>query len=424
MFVPYRDGSSVRYWRDPAKTQADLERVNPADAARYPEWERLWSRAASIVGPFFLEAPPSHEDLRARAEQLGESELFDRLLTEPLADISASFFSDPGVQAATVSVGEIGDPWAQGSAWAESYFHPGPGGFGFGVVEGGMGAITKAMAESARVAGVEIRTESEVDQILVDDSRAIGVRLRGGEEVRSRVVVSNADPKRTLLALVPSGALEQPFRRQVSELSTRVSYLKFHCLLERLPDLSRYDGTPSGDESPAYIKIAPSLEHYRAAYASAVAGEPAAEPIVHLQVPTVFDRTLTRRDVHVVSIWAQYAAPQLAESTWEEKRTAVGEALIDYVADYVPNFRSDMQEWRLFTPADLEQRVGLTDGNIRHLDTIPGQMFGQRPFPGAGYETPVSSLFLCGAGTHPGGEVTGAPGHNAARAVIDKLAPT
>jgi phytoene dehydrogenase-like protein len=191
--------------------------------------------------------------------------------------------------------------------------------------------------------------------------------------------------------------------------------------MDRLPDTSRYLGREPKPEEISYIHIAPSLEHYRQAYEEIRDGEPASEPIVHIQIPSVYDTTLTDRDGHIVSIWALYAPPKLTRGTWEEHREEVGNALVDYVAEFVPNFRKDMREWMLFTPADIEQRVGLTDGNIRHLDVLPGQFMSQRPIPGAGYSTPIEGLYLCGSGTHPAGEVSGAPGHNAAHAVLREV---
>src|SRR5262249_39833920 len=157
----------------------------------------------------------------------------------------------------------------------------------------------------------------------------------------------------------------------VQNLSTKTSYLKFHSVLTRLPDLSDYLGRDADPRETASITIAPDLEHLRGAYQEMLTGEPVSEPVVHIQIPTVYDRSLTSKNGHVVSIWALYAPPKLAKGTWADRRSEVGEKLVDYVAQFIPNFRSDMVESRLFTPQDLEERVGLTDGNIRHLDMIP-----------------------------------------------------
>jgi phytoene dehydrogenase-like protein len=187
--------------------------------------------------------------------------------------------------------------------------------------------------------------------------------------------------------------LSASFRKRIEALSTEVSYLKFHSVMDRLPDISRYIAREPQPEDVAYIHIAQSLEQYQQAYHDARHGEVPREPIVHIQIPTVYDSTLTSQQGHIVSIWTQYAPPRLAHGTWDERRQEVGEALIDYVTEYIPNFRRDTREWRLFTPHDLEQRVGLTNGNIRHLDMVPGQFLDQRPFPGSGYASPIEGLY-------------------------------
>jgi phytoene dehydrogenase-like protein len=421
-FSPFRDGRSITYWKDDAETEQSLTRLNAHDAAAYPHWNAFWERAANLIHPFFLRPPPSLDEVWQHARDLGETALLERLLTVPLAEICADYFDDTRVMATCVSVGEIGDPWVPGSAWMEAYFHCNiPSRFHYAVVAGGMGSITDAMARSAKQHGVSITTGAEVAEILIDEGRARGVRLADGREITASVVVSNADPKRTMLELVPEGSMATELLGQARRLWTRTSYLKFHSVMERLPDLSGYIGSDWDPHHAGYIKIAPSLEHYRDAHDQIRAGEPAREPVVHIQIPTVYDGTLTNRSGHVVSLWAQYAPPRLRSGSWEEHRDRVGEALIDYVGSFLPNFRSDIREWRLFTPDDLHQRVGLTDGNIRHLDTIPSQFLGQRGLAGNGYATGVPGLYLCGAGTHPGGEVTGAPGHNAAHAILRDL---
>jgi phytoene dehydrogenase-like protein len=422
-FNPYRDGSHLFYWMDDDRTQEELRRLSEHDARNYTEYNKFWSRAASLVNHFLLKDPPTLAEVMDYAREQGEEELFEWLLTHSVADVCDRYFEDTRIKASLVQVEDIGDPWAPGSAWAEAYFHCSE--FtdlgGYAVVKGGMGAITASMADACRERGVDLRTGTEVEEILVADGRVRGVRLASGEEMEAGLVLSNADPKRTFLKLVDRNALPADFRTQVKNLSTKTSYLKFHAIMDRPPDTSRYLGREPKPEEVSYIHIAPSLEHYRNAYEEIRAGEPATEPIVHIQIPSVYDNTLTERDGHIVSIWALYAPPKLARGTWEERREGVGNALIDYVAEFVPNFRKDMREWRLFTPADLEQRVGLTDGNIRHLDVLPGQFMSQRPMPGAGYSTPLDGLYLCGSGTHPAGEVSGAPGHNAAHAVLREV---
>ena len=269
----------------------------------------------------------------------------------------------------------------------------------------------------------DIRSEAEVAHIQVENGAACGVVLHNGEVIRSRVTISNADPKRTFLSLVPDETLEPDFRRQVERLSTNAAYLKFHAALRELPDFSRYLGDNFDPHYLAQVKISPSVEDFEQSRHDAQAGRPSRTPMMEVQIPSVYDPTLYPLGHHVVSIWVLYAPSCLREGMWEDRRQEVGEHLIDRLTTYAPNFRQALVDWTLFTPLDLEQRVGLTDGNIRHLDIIPHQMFARRPLPGwAQYRIPIPQLYLCGAGTHPRGEVTGAPGHNAAQAILADLA--
>ena len=167
------------------------------------------------------------------------------------------------------------------------------------------------------------------------------------------------------------------------------------------------------------MRICPSVEYFERSWDDAKAGRPSSSPIMFVQIPTVYDDTLTPPGKHVMSVWSMYAPVQLREGTWQDARHAVGEHLIDTIAQYAPNFRDVLLDWELFTPVELEERVGLTDGNIRHLDITSQQMFAGRGSRSiSGYRTPIEGLYICGAGAHPGGEVTGAPGHNAARTVL------
>ena len=421
--LPLRDGQCMAFWEDEARTKEEIARISPGDADRLEEWLELWERAAGLVHPFFLRPPPSLEEIREHASAIGELELFERLQRASVAELAGEYFSDERVGAALMLICDIGDPYAPGSAWSEAWWHTNePNGSVPSVVVGGMGAITEAMARAATEQGVEIRTEAEVAEILVADGRAAGVRLADGSELAAPVVVSNADPKRTFLKLLPEESLESSFRDRVAALSTRAACLKFHAVLDERLDLSPYLGEDYDPRYSAYVTLAPDgFETYRRAWRQAQAGEMPAEPVCHIQVPTAYDPTLTDRDGEIVSIWTLYAPPRPASGTWEERRREAGEALIDHVERFILNFRSAMRDWQLFTPLDIEERVGITDGCIRHIDMIPGQLYGDRPLPGAGYGTPIAGLWLCGVGTHPGGEVTGAPGHNAAAAVLSEL---
>lgn len=419
IFFPYEDGAHAVFRVDTKKTQESIARFNKRDAARYPDWLAFWERATGLIQPFLLRDPPSLSEVWALARKKGDEKVLERLLTGSTADLTSEYFEDPRVRAMVVYVQDLADPYAPGSAWAEAYFQFGASGsHGFYVVEGGMGSITRTMAEAAREAGADIRTDAPVARVLLRGGKACGVRLESGEEIPAGIVVSNADPKRTYRTLFGPNNLSAGFRARVERLKTNTGYFKFHCVMSNPPDVSRYLGRPMRPKEASYILIAPSLDHYARAAAAMRCGELPAEPICHLQIPTDYDRTLTSKDGHICSIWGLYVPPKLARGTWPERREEFGNRVIDYVTRFIPNFRSDIRAWMMMTPHDIEERIGITDGAIRHLDIVPGQFLDQRPFPGMSYDTPVPNFYLCGSGTHPAGEVTGAPGYNAARFIL------
>ncbi len=424
-FHPFPDGRALFVWDDHARTAAGIEPYSAHDAAAYLRWMEFWEQAARLLHPYFLAPAPTYAEIAARVRGSEDEAVWETLLTRPMWDLAHEHFASPWMRAHALNAQDIGDPRAPGSALCYAYIkvnlRSAPG--TVGIVKGGMGAITQAMARAAREAGVEIRTGAPVARVRVEAGRAAGVILADGETVDAALTVSNADPKRTFLRLVPPDALPADFRARVAGLGTRAAYLKFHAALRELPDFSAYLGPAFDPRCLAQVKICPSVEAFLGAWQDAQAGRPARTPLMEVQIPSVYDPTLAPPGHHVVSVWALWAPVRLAAGSWETARRGVGEHLIDVLTAYAPNFRRALVDWRLFTPADLEARVGLTDGNIRHLDIVPGQLFARRPLPGwARYGTPLPGLYLCGAGTHPGGEVTGAPGHNAAHAILQDLA--
>jgi phytoene dehydrogenase-like protein len=423
-FHPFPDGRHLVVWDDTARTAAEIERYSKRDAAAYPRWMALWERAAALLHPHFLAPAPTYAELAARVHGTPDEEVLETLLTRPMWDLAHEHFESDLMRAHTLNAQDLGDPRAPGSALVYAYIkvnlRSAPG--TVGIVKGGMGGITQAMARAATEAGVTIRTGADVARVEVRNGRATGVVLADGERITADAVVSNADPKRTFLRLVPPGALAGEFREQVAGLSTRAAYLKFHAALRELPDFSAYLGSGFDPRYLAQVKICPSTDGFLAAWQDAQAGRLPRAPLMEVQIPTVYDRTLAPAGHHVLSVWALWAPVRLAEGSWEARRQEMGERMIDILTAYAPNLRGALVDWMLFTPPDIEARVGLTDGNIRHLDLVPAQLFARRPLPGwAHYRTPLRGLYLCGAGTHPGGEVTGAPGHNAARAILADL---
>jgi len=428
-FHPFPDGRYLVTWEEHQRTAEEIARYSTHDARAYLDWMAFWERAGRLLQPYFLTPPPTYAEIMTRVRGTEDEALLETLLTRSMLDLVEEYFETDMVRAHTLSVQDIGDPRAPGSPLCYAYIKvnlcsaPGT----VGIVKGGMGGITQAMAKAARQAGVEMRIGVEVAHVFMEKGEAQGVVLHSGEVIHSTLTVSNADPKRTFLTLVPQEALAPDFVRHVKRISTKAAYLKFHAALRELPDFSRYLGHDLDPHYLAQVKICPSVAYFERSWQDARDGRPSSCPLMEVQIPSVYDPTLCRPGQHVVSIWVLYAPPRLREGTWEAQRHTVGEHLIDTLTGYAPNFRRALVDWQLFTPADLEQRVGLTDGNIRHIDIVPQQMFARRPLPGwAQYRTPVPRLYLCGAGTHPGGEVTGAPGHNAAQAILadwPKLVP-
>ena len=420
-FQPYPDGRSLLTWDSVERTQQSIAKFSRHDAVAYPKWQEFWQRAAGLVYPYFLTPPATLDQLRDRVRGTGDEALLHRLLTVSMKELVTEFFEDPAIRGAFIQAQDVGDPAAPGSAWC--YTHIKCDMFSrpedVGIVKGGMGGITRALAASIRADGVTLQTDADVQGILVEDGRAIGVRLADGTDVTGKIVISNADPKRTLLKLIDRQHLTPEFATRVEQLKTKATYLKFHAALNRLPDFSGYFPDEFDPRYLASIKICPTVEYFEQSWHEAQQGRPPRAPVMEVQIPSVYDDTMAPEGHHVVSVWSLYAPVRPADGTWDEMRQQVGEQLIDVLTQYAPDFRDCLIDWDLFTPADLERRVGLTDGNIRHLDIIPEQFLDQRPMEGwAHYQMPIDNLYLCGAGTHPGGEVTGAPGHNAAHTIL------
>ena len=424
LFCPFPSGRAALVWDDDEQTAASLARLNSHDGRAFPAFQRARRRLARLLLPHFLSPPPTLAELFRQVDGTDDAALLERLLVGRVTDLLDEFFESPDVKAVFVRAWDAGDPAAPGSLfstaylWTDLFTAPED----YGIVRGGMGGITQALARSAEAAGATIHTNVEVERVRVDDDgRARGVVVHDGQEIAARLVVSNADPKRTFLQLLDPACLDPRFRRRVERLQTNAAYLKFHAALDGLPTFPAAD-TLGAEYDPlwlAYTQICPSVDSYRRSWADALAGRPSSAPIMSVQIPTVYDPTLAPADTHVMSIWVQYAPVHAA---WDELRTPTGEQLIDTLAAYAPDLRQRIRDWMLLTPPDLEARVGLTDGNIRHLDMVLGQMLAERPLHGwSNYRTPIAGLYLCGAGTHPGGEVTGAPGHNAAHTILRDL---
>ena len=422
---PFLNGSVVTAWSDDEKTAEEIRKISPHDADAWSDWIEFWRRADQIVGESALAPPPTLRQLMERARSIGEEEVFETLLTVPLRDLVERYFQSDEIRAAAcvgVDQGEIGSPG--GLYELAHYMHRSfrEDQENFGIVKGGMGAITQSMARSAQAHGASIRTGADVKRILTANGSVTGVELVDGEAVKSDIVVSNADPKRTFLKLLDPADLDDDFLADVTALKTQSASIKLHCSLRDLPDLSAHLGKEFDPKHLGLMQLCPSLDYFQDSWEDARNGRVARTPIIVLSVPSVYDPTMAPEGHHVMSLWVFYQPPHLKEGSWADVRQEVGKQVIDEVSKYAPNFRDVIIDWDVLTPEDMEERIGLTDGNIRHLDMSLQQMTSRRPLPGwSDYRTPIQGLYLCGAGTHPGGEVTGAPGYNAAHMVLGEL---
>lgn len=436
--VAFPDGTLLPWWQDRERTAAEIERLSPADARTFLRVDEQLKRLARYLQPFFLEPPPDlHARGLARWRELlrvgrrfrgitgGEVAGLVSFLSGSLGDFLDRTFECDKVKTLLLAnsvYGKHGGPYQPGTALG-LLFHLLSGGEqevqGFyGHVIGGMGAITEAMAAACRQFGVEIWTGVGVERILVRGGRVAGARLADGREVQAPIVLSNADPKRTFLQLVEPEVLPPAFLTAVRGIKMDGPCAKVNLVLAEEPALR---GLPAQAEAGrrAVFTIVPSLRYAEASYDAAKAGRVPAELWIDCVVASCIDRTLAPAGRHVMTCFVQYVPYRLAQGEWDAEREALGDRVVATIGQYAPNVPAAVLSRQVLTPLDLERVYGLTEGNIFHGDLNLEQMFFMRPVAGwARYRTPIEGLYLCGAGAHPGGGVTGAPGHNAAQQVL------
>jgi phytoene dehydrogenase-like protein len=289
----------------------------------------------------------------------------------------------------------------------------------WGFARGGTGAISNAIADAAREAGVDIRTRAGVARIEVKGGQATGVVLENGDEVLADVVLSSVDPNQTFLRFIDDRELPGDFVDDVRRYKFRGSSAKVNLALDALPDFTCLPG--DGPHLRGAMSISPSVDYMERAYDQAKYGEFSRRPYIDMVIPSLTDPSVAPPGKHVLSCFVQYAPYKLASGTWDEQREAFGETVIDTLAGYAPNIREIILHRQVVTPLDLEREWGLTEGNIFQGELTPEQLFFARPVPGwAQYATPIRNLWMCGSATHPGGGIMGAPGRNAALRILKR----
>lgn len=436
-FTPLPDGRSLLLGSDGASNQREIAKFSARDARRFPEYEAMLDRAARKLEPLLDRTPPNLANRRpadfVRMARMGlwglglGEELADilQLLTGSARTLLERWFESDVLKATLATdaiIGAMVSPRAPGTAYVLLHHVMGETGGRRGVwayVRGGMGALSEAIATAARERGARIETDAPVRGVLLDDGRAVGVRLESGREVAARAVISNADPATTFLKLAPEHALPPDFRDRVRAIDVASPSVKINVALSELPNFKARPGLTAGPHHRGTIHVSPTQDYIEEAYADAHAGRTSRNPVLEITLPSVLDETLAPRGCHVMSMFVQYGPYALSGTSWDAEREAFGDRCLAVLAEYAPNVSRSVVFREVLAPPDQERIFGMTGGNIFHGAMNPDQLFSMRPVPGyADYRTPLENLYLCGAGTHPGGGVLGACGRNAAREVL------
>ena len=441
-FTPLPDGRWLTLGANGAANQREVAKFSQRDAERLPRYEAMLEGAARLIEPL-LDRPPL-DPLRPRVEDLGALAALAKrvlgngravmdlleLLRAPASTVLNRWFDGEALRATLATdsiIGAMVAPSSPGSGYVLLHHVMGDAGGARGqwaYVRGGMGAFSEAIAASARASGATIDTDAEVSRISVSGGRACGVVLADGREIQARQVLSGVDPQLTFLRLLDAGELPNQFRRRVASMDFQTASAKINLALDRLPRFTARPDGPEGHELRGTIHLAPTLDYIETAYRDAVNGEPSRQPVIELTIPSTVDPTLAPPGRHVASMFVQYAPYSLANGgSWDSPgaREGFAKRVFDVVDEYAPGFSASILHHEVLAPPDMERIFGLTGGNIFHGAMSPHQLYFRRPVPGwSHHATPIRGLYLCGAGTHPGGGVMGACGRNAAMVALQE----
>jgi phytoene dehydrogenase-like protein len=424
----FPDGSHLFVWKDMDKTLKEIEKFSKSDAGAFLDFGLRVKKFASILTPFLMSPAPSRSQVLAAFEAAGAEDLFNEMVLLSTKDLLDRYFENEHIKGLFTFFGMIsvwGGPSTPGTGYV--YGHHSVGEFKgtlgqWGFVKGGMGGITQAMARSAEAHGAEIRLKSPVEQVVVTKGQATGVKLANGEVISARTVISNADPQRSMLQLLPAGAIDAKLTEKLENFDARGSMARIHLLIDELPD---YIGFPAGEFGPqhqAQAIMGASIENFERAWEAERRGEIPDDFVIEAVIQSTHDDTLAPKGKHTMTLGVQQLPFELAGTDWDTIRDEWADKVLEVLFRYAPNLREHILERVIITPKDLERDYGLTGGNIFHGAMFFDQLFNNRPTPElADYRTPVADYYLCGSGTHPGGGVMGANGHNAAQVVIADL---
>ena len=437
-FTPFPDGRSLLLGPDKALTHREVSKFSAKDADALPKYEAMLERVADFLEPTLVQTPPNPWSLRpgnlVQLAKLGlaflklghDGQKAVEILTGAATPILDRWFESEQLKvtlATDAIIGAMASPSMPGTAYVLFHHVMGEcdGARGvWGYVRGGMGGISNAIAAAAREKGAEIRTNAEVAKILVKDGAVRGVALADGTEILAPKVASGVDANVTFLKLMSAGELPADFVQAVRHIDYASASCKINIALSELPDFTALPGTAPGPQHRGTIHISPTMEYIERAYDDAKYGHPSKEPIIEATIPSVLDDTLAPAGKYVMSMFTQYFPYKLAPGlTLEQEKERYADRCFALMDRFAPNFSRSVIGRQVLSPVDLEQRFGLTGGNIMQGVMSLSSLSFMRPVPGyADYRTPVRNLYLCGAATHPGGGVMGACGYNAAREML------
>jgi phytoene dehydrogenase-like protein len=435
-FTPMSNGDYLWRVNDHAKTRREIARHSKLDAEAYDEYGKAMVEMARFVKPILEMTPPDPLTrnprelmkllaLGRRFRSLSDQDRYNQLqlMTMSAVDFLDQWFETDALKATMAASGIIGTflgVRSPGTAYVLLHHYMGEidGAFrSWGFARGGTGAISNAIAEAARAAGAEIRTETAVVRVRTRRGHATGVVLANGDELHASIVLSSVDPALTFLKLIDPGELPPAFLDDVRRYKFRGSSGKVNLALDALPDFKALPGP--GAHLRGAVSISPAVDYMERAYDQAKYGEFSRRPYIDMVIPTLTDPSVAPPGKHILSCFVQYAPYTLAQGTWDDQRDAFGDAVVDTLAEHAPNIRDIILHRQVVTPLDLEREWGLTEGNIFQGELTLEQLFFLRPVPGwAQYSTPIHNLWMCGSAAHPGGGIMGAPGRNAALRIL------
>ena len=435
-FTPMPSGDYLWRVNDHGKTRREIARHSRLDAEAYEEFGKAMLEMCKFVKPILSMTPPNPTKLSPsmlkklaflgkRFQGLSAEDRYRQvqLMTMSAVDFLDQWFETDVLKATMSASGIIGTflgVRSPGTAYVLLHHYMGEidGAFrSWGFSRGGTGAISLSIAEAAKEAGAEIRTQAGIGRILVKDGRAVGVALENGDEIFADVVSSSVDPRLTFQRMIEPEHLPPDFLEEVRRYKFRGSSGKVNLALDALPDFKCLPGP--GAHLRGAISISPSVEYMERAYDDAKYGNYSRRPYIDIVLPSLTDPSVAPPGKHVMSCFVQYAPYKLAEGNWDEKREAFGDNVINTVAEHAPNLKNIIIGRQVLTPLDMERDFGLSEGNIFQGELSLEQLFFLRPVPGwAQYRTPIKNLYMCGSATHPGGGIMGAPGRLAALEIL------